>query len=94
LLPVELVFGHEGFLHPCVGALQNQQRQLIIYSTHLARGPNGRMWVLDDRAPGTFGLGICIGKPDGDDPGFARYFSGDSGASVIGLFRGITPRAC
>ena len=60
LLPPELVFGHEGFLHPCVGALQKQKRHLTIYSANLARGPNGRMWVLDDRAQAPSGSGYAL----------------------------------
>jgi uncharacterized circularly permuted ATP-grasp superfamily protein/uncharacterized alpha-E superfamily protein len=60
LLPTELVFGHEGFLHPCVGALQNQQRHLTIYSANLARGPSGRMWVLDDRTQAPSGSGYAL----------------------------------
>ncbi|UOA10911.1 circularly permuted type 2 ATP-grasp protein [Methylobacter sp. S3L5C] len=60
LLPAELVLGHEGFLHPCVGALQNQQRHLTIYSANLARGPNGRMWVLDDRTQAPSGSGYAL----------------------------------
>ena len=60
LLQPELVFGHEGFLHPCVGALQKQKRQLTIYSANLARGPNGRMWVLDDRAQAPSGSGYAL----------------------------------
>ncbi len=60
LLPVELIFGHEGFLHPCVDALQNQAHQLIIYSANLARGPNGRMWVLDDRTQAPSGSGYAL----------------------------------
>ncbi len=60
LLPVELIFGHDGFLHPCVGALPNLQRQLIIYSANLARGPNGRMWVLDDRTQAPSGSGYAL----------------------------------
>ncbi len=60
LLPPELVFGHEGFLHPCVGALQKQKRYLTIYSANLARGPNGRMWVLDDRAQAPSGSGYAL----------------------------------
>ncbi len=60
LLPAELVFGHEGFLHPCVGALQNQQRHLTIYSANLARGPSGRMWVLDDRTQAPSGSGYAL----------------------------------
>ncbi|NOT11730.1 MAG: circularly permuted type 2 ATP-grasp protein [Methylococcaceae bacterium] len=60
LLPGELIYGHDGFLHPCVGAEQNLQRQLIIYSANLARGPNGRMWVLDDRTQAPSGSGYAL----------------------------------
>jgi uncharacterized circularly permuted ATP-grasp superfamily protein/uncharacterized alpha-E superfamily protein len=60
LLPAELIFSHEGFLHPCVGTLQNQQRHLTLYSANLARGPNGRMWVLDDRTQAPSGSGYAL----------------------------------
>ena len=60
LLPAELIYDHEGFLRPCVGALQNQQRHLTIYSANLARGPNGRMWVLDDRTQAPSGSGYAL----------------------------------
>ncbi|MDD5632873.1 MAG: circularly permuted type 2 ATP-grasp protein, partial [Methylococcales bacterium] len=60
LLPPDLVLSHEGFLHPCVSALQNQQRHLTIYSANLARGPNGRMWVLDDRTQAPSGSGYAL----------------------------------
>jgi len=60
LLPAELIFGHEGFLRPCVDTLQNQQRHLTLYSANLARGPNGRMWVLDDRAQAPSGSGYAL----------------------------------
>jgi uncharacterized circularly permuted ATP-grasp superfamily protein/uncharacterized alpha-E superfamily protein len=60
LLPVELIFGHEGFLRPCVDALQDQQRYLTIYSANLARDPKGRMWVLDDRTQAPSGSGYAL----------------------------------
>ncbi|NOS90016.1 MAG: circularly permuted type 2 ATP-grasp protein [Methylococcaceae bacterium] len=60
LLPAELIFGHDGFLHPCVGALPKQQRHLTLYSANLARGPNGRMWVLDDRTQAPSGSGYAL----------------------------------
>ncbi len=60
LLPVDLVFGHEGFLHPCIGALNNQQQALVFYAANLARGPNGRMWVLDDRTQAPSGTGYAL----------------------------------
>lgn len=60
LLPAELIFGHEGFLRPCVDTLPNQQRHLTLYSANLARGPNGRMWVLDDRTQAPSGSGYAL----------------------------------
>jgi len=60
LLPAELIFAHEGFLRPCVDTLQQQQRHLTIYSANLARGPNGRMWVLDDRTQAPSGSGYAL----------------------------------
>ena len=60
LLPSELVLAHDGFLHPCVGTLRSQQRQLTVYSANLARGHNGRMWVLDDRSQAPSGAGYAL----------------------------------
>ncbi len=60
LLPSELVLAHDGFLHPCVGALPHLQRHLIVYSANLARGHNGRMWVLDDRSQAPSGAGYAL----------------------------------
>jgi len=60
LLPCEMIFAHDGFLYPCVGALPEQKRQLIVYSANLARGHNGRMWVLDDRSQAPSGTGYAL----------------------------------
>ncbi|MGR9046108.1 MAG: circularly permuted type 2 ATP-grasp protein [Gammaproteobacteria bacterium] len=60
LLPVELIYGHHGFLRPCVGAFNALQRRLTLYSADLARGPDGRMWVLDDRTQAPSGAGYAL----------------------------------
>ncbi|MGR9053688.1 MAG: circularly permuted type 2 ATP-grasp protein [Gammaproteobacteria bacterium] len=60
LLPIELIYGHHGFLRPCVGAFDELQRQLTLYSADLARGPDGRMWVLDDRTQAPSGTGYAL----------------------------------
>lgn len=60
LLPSELIYGHAGFLRPCVGALSQQQHHLTLYSANLARGPDGRMWVLDDRTQAPSGSGYAL----------------------------------
>jgi len=60
LLPAELVFCHDGFLPSCVGALNSQQQHLTLYAVNLARGPNGGMWVLDDRTQAPSGSGYAL----------------------------------
>ncbi len=60
LLPPELVFGHAGFQRSCVGSITNGGRSLTICSSNLARGPDGRMWVIDDRAQTPSGAGYAL----------------------------------
>ncbi|MBC7778766.1 MAG: circularly permuted type 2 ATP-grasp protein, partial [Proteobacteria bacterium] len=60
LLPPELVFGHAGFLRQCDGVKLPGERQLILYSANLARGPDGRMWVLGDRTQAPSGAGYAL----------------------------------
>ncbi|MGW8311958.1 MAG: circularly permuted type 2 ATP-grasp protein [Desulfuromonadales bacterium] len=60
LLPPELVFSHAGFQRPCVGIETAVKRPLVISSSNLARGPDGRMWVLDDRAQSPSGAGYAL----------------------------------
>jgi len=60
LLPPELVLGHAGFLRPLLGALPAHRRRLIFYAADLARGPDGRLWVLADRTQSPSGAGYAL----------------------------------
>lgn len=60
LLPLELIYGHPGFLRPCDGVFQPGERQLLIYGADLARGPDGRMWVIGDRTQAPSGAGYAL----------------------------------
>ena len=60
LLPPELIFGHNGFHRSCVGIKPPGSRSLTLCSANLARGPDGRMWVLDDRAQSPTGAGYAL----------------------------------
>ena len=60
LLPPELIFSHAGFQRCCVGMRAPGGRPLVLSSSNLARGPDGRMWVLDDRAQAPSGLGYAL----------------------------------
>ena len=60
LLPPELVFAHAGFQRCCVGTIAAGDRSLTLCSSNLARGPDGRMWVIDDRAQSPSGAGYAL----------------------------------
>lgn len=60
LLPLELVYRHGGFLRPCDGIQLQGRHQLIVYAADLARGPDGRMWVLGDRTQAPSGVGYAL----------------------------------
>lgn len=59
-IPFELTYNHKGFLHQVDKLQIPSEQQLIQYSADLARGPNGRMWVLDDRTDAPSGLGYSF----------------------------------
>lgn len=60
LLPPELVYSHNGFLLPCAGLLASDARHLNVYSASLARGKDGRFWVLEDRSQPPLGSGYAL----------------------------------
>ena len=60
LLPPALVHGHAGFLRPCHGARPPGGIMLHLYAADLARSPDGRWWVLDDRAQAPSGAGYAL----------------------------------
>ena len=60
LLPPALVHGHAGFLSPCHGAKQPGDVMLHVYAADLARSPDGRWWVIDDRTQAPSGAGYAL----------------------------------
>ena len=60
LLPPELVFAHPGFLRPCHGLTVPNDCYLHVYAADLARTPDGRWWVLADRAQSPAGAGYAL----------------------------------
>jgi len=60
VLPPELIFSHTGFQRCCVGMPLPDERPLVLSSANLARGPDGRMWVIDDRAQAPSGAGYAL----------------------------------
>jgi uncharacterized circularly permuted ATP-grasp superfamily protein/uncharacterized alpha-E superfamily protein len=60
LLPPELIFGHPGFLRACAGTARADGRWLTICAADLARGPDGRLWVIGDRIQAPSGAGYAL----------------------------------
>ncbi|MCV9385927.1 circularly permuted type 2 ATP-grasp protein [Reichenbachiella ulvae] len=60
LIPFELIYNHKGFLRQMDKVHFEGEQQLIQYSADLARGPNGKMWVLHDRTDAPSGAGYTF----------------------------------
>jgi uncharacterized circularly permuted ATP-grasp superfamily protein/uncharacterized alpha-E superfamily protein len=60
LLPLELIYNHGGFLRACDEVRLPGAHQLVLYAADLARGPDGRMWVLGDRTQAPSGAGYAL----------------------------------
>ncbi|MGB5419620.1 circularly permuted type 2 ATP-grasp protein [Algibacter sp.] len=60
IVPEEVIFAHRGFLRQCDQIKYNTSKLLQIYSLDLARGPDGRMWVVSDRTQAPSGMGYAL----------------------------------
>ena len=60
LIPFELIYNHRGFLRQAHNIKIDGAQQLIQYSSDLARGPDGKMWVLHDRTDAPSGSGYTF----------------------------------
>ena len=60
IIPAELVFDNSGFLLPCFDIKQKHDKQLLNYAVDLARGPDGKMWLLDNRTQAPSGAGYSL----------------------------------
>jgi len=60
IIPPELIYSHPGFLRPCDKIKLRGEHQLIMYSADLSRGPDGKVWVVKDRAQAPSGMGYAL----------------------------------
>jgi uncharacterized circularly permuted ATP-grasp superfamily protein/uncharacterized alpha-E superfamily protein len=60
IIPAELVFDNTGFCRPCTDIKLPADRQLMLYAADMARGPDGQMWILDQRTQAPSGSGYCL----------------------------------
>lgn len=60
IIPSEIIFGHNGFLNEVYNFGDKEHFQLYFYAADMARGPDGKMWVIADRTQAPSGLGYAI----------------------------------
>jgi len=60
IVPPEVVFSAQGYLRSCYGLYQNYERELLYFSTDIARRTNGEFVVLGDRAQAPSGMGYAL----------------------------------
>jgi len=60
LLPMELVYNHAGFLRECRGIKQPGKHNLIFYAADIARGADGKIWIVNDRTQAPSGSGYAL----------------------------------
>jgi uncharacterized circularly permuted ATP-grasp superfamily protein/uncharacterized alpha-E superfamily protein len=60
LIPPEFLAAHGGFLPPLKGTLRAELPAVTLYAADLARGPDGRFWVIGDRAQAPSGAGYAL----------------------------------
>ena len=59
-VPPSVVFGHSGFLHQVQGIRPPGGVHLFQYAADLARSPDGRWWVVNDRTQAPSGAGYAL----------------------------------
>lgn len=60
IIPPEVIYAHRGFLRPCDQIQYNSSKNLLVHAADLARGPDGQMWVVNDRTQAPSGMGYAL----------------------------------
>jgi len=60
IVPAEVIFGHKGFITEAFDFGYKEDFNLYFYATDIARGPDGKMWVISDKTQAPSGLGYAI----------------------------------
>ena len=60
IIPAEVVYGHKGFATEVYNFGNKKNFNLHFYATDIARGPDGKMWVIKDKTQAPSGLGYAI----------------------------------
>jgi uncharacterized circularly permuted ATP-grasp superfamily protein/uncharacterized alpha-E superfamily protein len=60
IVPAEVIFAHSGFLREVHGLVDPLSSSITMAAVDLARGPDGKMWVVSDKTQAPSGLGYAV----------------------------------
>lgn len=60
ILPAEVIFSHKGYIKEAYNFGYKDNFNLYFYATDLARGPDGKLWIMNDRTHSPSGLGYTV----------------------------------
>ena len=60
IIPAEVIFAHKGFITEAYNFGKKENFHLYFYAADMARGPDGKMWVVNDRTQAPSGLGYAL----------------------------------
>ena len=60
IVPAEIIFSHKGFIPEVYNFGEKNNFNLYFYALDMARGPDGKMWVVNDKTQAPSGLGYAI----------------------------------
>ncbi|MBL7738113.1 MAG: circularly permuted type 2 ATP-grasp protein [Chitinophagaceae bacterium] len=60
IIPQELIYLHPGFIRSCANIQLPGSQHLILYAADMARGNDGRLWIISDRTQAPSGSGYAL----------------------------------
>ncbi len=87
IVPLELIYGHSGFLRSCVQMNSNINQFLTIYAADMALGSDGRVWVLNDRTQAPSGLGYSLENRSVMSRVFPEWFQNSQVRKLTSFFK-------
>ena len=60
IIPAEVIYGHKGYMSEIYDFGFKENFNLYFYAVDMARGPDGKMWIINDRTQAPSGLGYAI----------------------------------
>ncbi len=60
IIPMEIIYGHRGFLRSCDGLVDNSKTQISLYASDFIRDYNGNLQIVNDRTQTPTGMGYAL----------------------------------